>query len=199
MRRQSIRVRCRANAWTDTMSNGRLAKPTNPVCHSKFFRLNFTFFSGITVFVNVGRQFQSMLGFGGAFTDAAGVNVNILSTNARINLLESYYGNNSMPEHRMINKFSIYCQEYNIQWFACRWLVVVVMLARPLAAWWCNQDERRWMHISIGVIDEDCIGIAKRPRHWYIVYPLIQVQPCRSSRWRISFRLLLMMRCPARI
>jgi glucosylceramidase len=46
-----------------------------------------------------------MLGFGGAFTDAAGVNVNSLSANARRNLLESYYGNNGIPEHRMINKF----------------------------------------------------------------------------------------------
>ncbi len=46
-----------------------------------------------------------MLGFCGAFTDAVGINANSLSANTRRNILEFYYGNNGIPEHRMIKKF----------------------------------------------------------------------------------------------
>ncbi|CAG9533307.1 unnamed protein product [Cercopithifilaria johnstoni] len=38
-------------------------------------------------------RFQTIIGFGGAFTDAAGININSLSESAGANLLESYFGN----------------------------------------------------------------------------------------------------------
>uniref|UniRef100_A0A0R3RWK4 Glucosylceramidase n=1 Tax=Elaeophora elaphi TaxID=1147741 RepID=A0A0R3RWK4_9BILA len=38
-------------------------------------------------------RFQTIIGFGGAFTDAAGININLLSESTRFNLLQSYFGN----------------------------------------------------------------------------------------------------------
>jgi glucosylceramidase len=38
------------------------------------------------------QAYQRILGFGGAFTDSAGINLNRLSTPARKNLIESYFG-----------------------------------------------------------------------------------------------------------
>ncbi len=104
-KRQSIRIRCRTNVLIDTMSNRRLANMNSRVCHSNFFcTISLIFSLGITVFVNVGCQYQSMLGFGGAFTNAARIKINSLSVNTMRNIFESYYGNNGIPEHRMINK-----------------------------------------------------------------------------------------------
>jgi glucosylceramidase len=72
---------------------------------TNFCNISLIFCSGITIFVNVDCQYQSMLGFGGAFTHVPGINVKSLSANTRSNILESYYGNNGIPEHRMINNF----------------------------------------------------------------------------------------------
>ncbi|KAM3728552.1 putative glucosylceramidase [Dirofilaria immitis] len=41
-------------------------------------------------------RFQTIIGFGGAFTDAAGININSLSEPAQTNLLQSYFGNTSI-------------------------------------------------------------------------------------------------------
>lgn len=38
------------------------------------------------------KRFQTIIGFGGAFTDAVGININSLSEPAQINLLQSYFG-----------------------------------------------------------------------------------------------------------
>ncbi|XP_078314171.1 lysosomal acid glucosylceramidase-like [Crassostrea virginica] len=46
---------------------------------------------GIEILVNVNATFQSIIGFGGAFTDAAGINIQSLSANTQRNLLASYY------------------------------------------------------------------------------------------------------------
>lgn len=40
------------------------------------------------------KTFQKIVGFGGAFTDAAGINIKSLSPAARERLLESYFGEN---------------------------------------------------------------------------------------------------------
>ena len=45
----------------------------------------------LEILVNVNATFQSIIGFGGAFTDAAGINIQSLSANTQRNLLASYY------------------------------------------------------------------------------------------------------------
>ncbi|VDN44670.1 unnamed protein product [Gongylonema pulchrum] len=39
-------------------------------------------------------RYQKIIGFGGAFTDAAGININSLSQPSRKALLQSYFGPN---------------------------------------------------------------------------------------------------------
>jgi len=46
---------------------------------------------GLTVNINRTKTFQTILGFGGAFTDAAGLNINKLSAEAQSNLIASYF------------------------------------------------------------------------------------------------------------
>jgi len=46
----------------------------------------------IEVSINPNRHYQLALGFGGAFTDSVGINLNALSSAARANLLHSYFG-----------------------------------------------------------------------------------------------------------
>lgn len=45
-----------------------------------------------TVNVNTGVKFQKILGFGGAFTGATGINIKLLPEAAQTKLLESYFG-----------------------------------------------------------------------------------------------------------
>lgn len=45
----------------------------------------------LTLSVNPNVTYQTILGFGGAVTDAAGINIYNLSAAARQNLLASYY------------------------------------------------------------------------------------------------------------
>jgi O-glycosyl hydrolase len=46
----------------------------------------------IKITVNDSQKFQSIIGFGGAFTDAAGINLATLSPEAQQNLISSYFG-----------------------------------------------------------------------------------------------------------
>ncbi|KAJ9601521.1 hypothetical protein L9F63_000264 [Diploptera punctata] len=46
---------------------------------------------GAHFFVNLSTTYQTILGFGGAFTDAAGINIESLSMKAKENLLQSYF------------------------------------------------------------------------------------------------------------
>uniref|UniRef100_A0A1I8BAG1 Glucosylceramidase n=1 Tax=Meloidogyne hapla TaxID=6305 RepID=A0A1I8BAG1_MELHA len=48
----------------------------------------------VKIRINASRQYQKILGFGGAFTDAAGYNLNLLSRNTRMQLLRSYFDKN---------------------------------------------------------------------------------------------------------
>ena len=41
--------------------------------------------------MNYDKKFQTVKGFGGAFTDAAGINIRNLSEGAQENLLQSYF------------------------------------------------------------------------------------------------------------
>ena len=45
----------------------------------------------LEIVVNVSSTFQHIFGYGGAFTDAAGINLNSLSEGARIQLLKAYF------------------------------------------------------------------------------------------------------------
>ena len=44
-----------------------------------------------TIQVDTTQQYQSMLGFGGAFTDAAGINIATLSEDSQDTLIRSYF------------------------------------------------------------------------------------------------------------
>ncbi len=46
----------------------------------------------VDITLNPGAQFQSILGFGGAFTDAAGMNIANLSPTTQRRLLDAYFG-----------------------------------------------------------------------------------------------------------
>ncbi|KAL3119715.1 hypothetical protein niasHT_005973 [Heterodera trifolii] len=46
---------------------------------------------GIEIVVDSSKEYQTVLGFGGAFTDAAGVNLNALSNTTRATLLRAYF------------------------------------------------------------------------------------------------------------
>ncbi|KAI1702056.1 glycosyl hydrolase family 30 TIM-barrel domain-containing protein [Ditylenchus destructor] len=67
------------------------------ICVAKSFRKQLLYGGGpededlISVEIYSTKQFQKILGFGGAFTDAAGININRLSLGARTKLLEAYY------------------------------------------------------------------------------------------------------------
>lgn len=43
-------------------------------------------------------RYQKIIGFGGAFTDAAGINMNALSEKAHDALLEAYFGPKGTPD-----------------------------------------------------------------------------------------------------
>ncbi|MFH4977701.1 hypothetical protein AB6A40_004410 [Gnathostoma spinigerum] len=51
---------------------------------------------GLRMKVNAGETFQTMIGFGGAFTDAAGINLDHLSPKSRANLMRSYFGDDGI-------------------------------------------------------------------------------------------------------
>ena len=54
-------------------------------------------FTGEAVFVlNKSTTYQSLLGFGGAFTDAATINIATLSADTQEKLLQSYFGPGGM-------------------------------------------------------------------------------------------------------
>ena len=46
---------------------------------------------GVTIRLNKSVRYQEIFGFGGAFTDAAGINIAKLSQDAQTKLIESYY------------------------------------------------------------------------------------------------------------
>ena len=46
----------------------------------------------IELYVDRSKKYQSIIGFGGAFTDAAGINIANLSPEAQLNLIKAYYG-----------------------------------------------------------------------------------------------------------
>lgn len=50
----------------------------------------------VKIAVDAGKQYQSIIGFGGAFTDSVGINLDSLSERTRYKLLESYFGKNGI-------------------------------------------------------------------------------------------------------
>ncbi|KHJ93996.1 O-Glycosyl hydrolase family 30, partial [Oesophagostomum dentatum] len=53
-----------------------------------------TFSAEQEVIVNAGQEFQSIIGFGGAITDSAGINLESLSETTRSRIMEAYFGEN---------------------------------------------------------------------------------------------------------
>lgn len=45
----------------------------------------------VTILLDDSSQFQKVIGFGGAFTDSVGVNLNSLSQNASEKLINAYF------------------------------------------------------------------------------------------------------------
>lgn len=52
--------------------------------------------SGNIIRVNIAEKYQSIIGFGGTFTDATGININELPTQAQTNLLNSYFADDGL-------------------------------------------------------------------------------------------------------
>ncbi|KAK5985803.1 Glucosylceramidase [Trichostrongylus colubriformis] len=52
--------------------------------------------SDVTITIDGRKTYQSIIGFGGAFTDAAGINLRSLSEETQRNLLETYFGENGI-------------------------------------------------------------------------------------------------------
>ncbi len=48
----------------------------------------------ITIRIDTNQVYQTIVGFGGAFTDSTGWNIDQLSINTRLNLMQSYFGIN---------------------------------------------------------------------------------------------------------
>lgn len=48
------------------------------------------------IVIDKSKKFQIIYGFGGAFTDATGINVKLLSRRSRENLLKSYFSENGV-------------------------------------------------------------------------------------------------------
>uniref|UniRef100_A0A915EC01 Glucosylceramidase n=1 Tax=Ditylenchus dipsaci TaxID=166011 RepID=A0A915EC01_9BILA len=53
--------------------------------------------SALKILVDSSKTFQTVFGFGGAFTDSTGINLNALSEATRQKLLEAYFGENKCP------------------------------------------------------------------------------------------------------
>ena len=49
--------------------------------------------------IDAGKSFQTILGFGGAMTDAAGITMEALSPAAKAQLLKTYYDKDSGPNY----------------------------------------------------------------------------------------------------
>uniref|UniRef100_A0A914E1J5 Glucosylceramidase n=1 Tax=Acrobeloides nanus TaxID=290746 RepID=A0A914E1J5_9BILA len=58
----------------------------------KLSNVGLTVPNAINITLNETQKFQTIIGFGGAFTDAAGINLAKLSPGAQQNLIRSYYG-----------------------------------------------------------------------------------------------------------
>lgn len=46
----------------------------------------------VEIEVDASNRYQSIFGFGGAFTDSVGINLNKLSVSVRQKIIEQYYG-----------------------------------------------------------------------------------------------------------
>lgn len=73
-----------------------MSQALGKIMNKKNFIAPFTDKSEINVKLYPSKTFQKIYGFGGAFTDAAGINIARLSGNAQINLLKSYFGVNGI-------------------------------------------------------------------------------------------------------
>lgn len=61
-------------------------------CRQKGYNVRFLAPAPIKIHVDPTTTFQTIVGFGGAFTDSVGVNINRLKVDTRNNLMNSYFG-----------------------------------------------------------------------------------------------------------
>nr|CDJ96960.1 Glycoside hydrolase domain containing protein [Haemonchus contortus] len=79
----------KAVLYTSSQSGKRFEKSILPISEG-------TSSSEVTIEIDARDTYQSIIGFGGAFTDAAGINLRSLSEETQKNLMESYFGKNGI-------------------------------------------------------------------------------------------------------
>ncbi|KAK6038327.1 hypothetical protein COOONC_24169 [Cooperia oncophora] len=61
----------------------------------------------VTITIDARKSHQSIIGFGGAFTDAVGINLRSLSEETQKKLLESYFGKNGKYLYSMCDSLDL--------------------------------------------------------------------------------------------
>ncbi|ETN77522.1 hypothetical protein NECAME_03186 [Necator americanus] len=79
----------KAVVYVSSLSGKRFEKSTIPVTKNAKT-------GSVDITVDARQQFQTIIGFGGAFTDSAGINLASLSERTRRKLLEAYFSENGM-------------------------------------------------------------------------------------------------------
>ncbi|XP_063904865.1 lysosomal acid glucosylceramidase-like isoform X2 [Zophobas morio] len=88
------------STYCDTIPRPQKVKPPQLLLYTsnksglRFHQTSTTFTSSKTkkqIVIDGSRQFQTILGWGGAFTDSTGININSLPKGAQTNLLKSYF------------------------------------------------------------------------------------------------------------
>ncbi|EYC05976.1 hypothetical protein Y032_0079g1284 [Ancylostoma ceylanicum] len=82
-------ARGKAVVYVSSLAGKRFQKSTIPVSGD-------TKTATVEVSVDARQEFQSIIGFGGAFTDSVGINLNSLKESTRQKLLEAYFGKNGI-------------------------------------------------------------------------------------------------------
>uniref|UniRef100_A0A915NLV3 Glucosylceramidase n=1 Tax=Meloidogyne floridensis TaxID=298350 RepID=A0A915NLV3_9BILA len=72
----------------------RLNKKELKIIKRKNKRIKLDLENTVKIRINASQQYQKILGFGGAFTDAVGYNLNLLSKKTRMQLLRTYFDKN---------------------------------------------------------------------------------------------------------
>ncbi|KIH62099.1 O-Glycosyl hydrolase family 30 [Ancylostoma duodenale] len=75
--------------YVSSLAGKRFQKSTIPISEDSKT-------AAVEISVDARQEFQSIIGFGGAFTDSVGINLNSLSNTTRQRLLEAYFGRNGI-------------------------------------------------------------------------------------------------------
>lgn len=69
----------------------------------------------INMIVNLNRTYQNIIGFGGAFTDSTGHNINLLPEGARNKLMESYFSDDGLEYN--LGRVTIGGADFSPNWY----------------------------------------------------------------------------------